>query len=577
MHALTYRITTVSPVVIEGRDGDPNMVPTMKYVPGTSMLGLFAQWFLEHRPPSAKPVYCDPQFQQWFLAGALKFGPAYLVEDRSYFPTPFSIQREKQSDEVHDFLHTDEEFQVQTKNFDPFCYLNNDMIAGRDVATRLHFHHARDRRKGIPLESALFTYEAIEPEQCFEGMIIGEEGILQALADKYPPTWKGYLGRSKNAQYGMVKVALMPPKPIKLPDTTVWENEISLTLLSDTIIYNDEGFATTDWRCLSRYLGKSVEIRRAFIKAGRVEHFVSVWRLKTPAEVCLAAGSTFLLDISACDRGQLAVLAREGIGERTHEGFGRCVFDRQRHDQLHELKNVVKTWPRPLPMKDKEVPLPPPMTRTILMTILREYFVQQSGVLAINEQREFVGLPPASLLGKLETMARGKSHQEFVDALNVLVHTVSFQVNNKSIERLEHDGWSARMIAALNPVLNQEFSTENAFIAAVTVHMTDSLSQEDQITLCNAARKFNQPKPVQRHLENCRNKNGTLLDFLRDHPATVASLITQTPHSQALKLCQAIGYQPETDRVLAKMFEGASLAAFFSAMRKRAKAQEGTV
>ncbi len=103
----------------------------------------------------------------------------------------------------------------------------------------MNFHHARDREKGRPREGMIFTYEAIAKDQTFQGEIRGKFEDLNAFievckSDKFE--WIAYIGRSKNAQYGQVKIELSE-RVIKPEVTIQIQPQISLTLLSDAIVY----------------------------------------------------------------------------------------------------------------------------------------------------------------------------------------------------------------------------------------------------------------------------------------------------------------------------------------------------
>ena len=80
-------------------------------------------------------------------------------------------------------------------------------------------------------------------------------------------------------------------------------------------------------------MGKGVKVLKAFAKAGQAESFVGKWGLKKPLETCLLAGSCFLLDISDAEISKLIELERFGLGEKTNEGFGKCIFALQTTDE----------------------------------------------------------------------------------------------------------------------------------------------------------------------------------------------------------------------------------------------------
>ncbi|MCP4691516.1 MAG: hypothetical protein GY859_25955, partial [Desulfobacterales bacterium] len=308
MHKLSYRITSLAPLVISGGHGDMNMVSTGEYIPGTTVLGLLAGRFIKETG-SGKP-HEDDKFNHWFLAGGLTFGAACIASDpdagsgKAYWPTPVSIRRDKHKDLVYDMLFHESEKDLETRAARRFCNLDGGGFKTMDVNTDLNFHHARDRQKGIPLEGRIFNYESINPGQRFEGEISGAPEDLLGLVKTLGRRWTAYAGRSRSVQYGAVKFEILDDAPAAVPAaprTEIDKNgRLSLTLLSDAILYNDCGFPTADKETAQKYLG-GVKIIKAFIKTRRVENFISVWRLKKPTEVCLSAGSSFLLEVTDRD------------------------------------------------------------------------------------------------------------------------------------------------------------------------------------------------------------------------------------------------------------------------------------
>lgn len=433
MHIITYTITTLAPVVIAARYGDMNLINTEQYIPGTSVLGLLAYRVLARKRLSSAQALTDDHFHRWFLLGEIQIGNAYIVsydeygKKRTHFPTPFSIHHEKHHNKrIYDLLYVDDDFQEQTRHLGKFCTIESSEIYTKKVETELNFHHARDRQKGISKEGMIFNYEAIAKHQTFEGEIRGEIDDLNALIEmckRDTPEWIAYIGRSKNAQYGQVKIEFSTPfalpQPVIQPQKT-----ISFTLVSDTIIYNKYGFPTTNIKDLLTYLPKAqLYDDKAIIKKSSVENFISVWRMKKPSETCFAAGSTFLLDISQCDVQQLAELEKSGIGERTHEGFGQCKFGWQVEEKPEVYpcdapsKNNESDWPKPkFPMT--------PKVKDILKTVAQETFEKQTKWLALQDLEGFKKRLPssASFIGRLQAIAKNcRSQKVFTLTLTELM------------------------------------------------------------------------------------------------------------------------------------------------------------
>jgi len=135
-------------------------------------------------------------------------------------------------------LYVDDNFDEQTESINKFCVLEKDKLTTQEVETGLNFHHARDRKKGVSEEGKIFNYESVSPGQIFEGEITGDEKNLHNLITICENKWIAYLGRSKNAQYGQVEFEIIDEKT-EIETEIEWNNEISLTFLSDTIIYNN--------------------------------------------------------------------------------------------------------------------------------------------------------------------------------------------------------------------------------------------------------------------------------------------------------------------------------------------------
>jgi len=507
MHRIRYRIKTLAPVVIASKAGDMNMITTERYIPGTSVIGILASRVITKN--NLSDAHKDTDFYNWFLAGKLKIGNAYIFSKDQYdrdvphVPVPFSIQKEKKDEtKIYNLLYVDDDDEdlkdVQTKSIDSFCapnflyeHIGDDTLQTKAVETSLNFHHARDREKGTSEKGKIFNYESVSPNQIFEGEITGEQAGLQELINLCDDETPCYAGRSKNAQYGKIRFEFVDKEPTQcsFPEIETDNDEISLTFLSDTILYNDNGFSTADTKELEKYLG--VEIEKAFVKKGQVETFVNKWQLRKPSETCFLAGSTFLLKgISKDHLAGFAELQQSGIGERTHEGFGRCVFGWKTDKQLYEPKEDSVKLEKP------KHPIPA-MTQKILETIVRDSVKKQAELKGLDKQNGFNKPPSNALIGKLSAILKG---------------SITRDKFKESLEKLK--------------------------------------------------------KPARSQLEHCNNGSKTLWDFLMDR--NTQSILNKSSSANLKDICKEIEYNPEEDEKLSNLYQ-IYLETFFSMMRKRSK------
>lgn len=419
MKAIRYHIEALSPLLFTSNTGDPNMVSTLDYIPGTHLRGLFANEYIRKNNLKDKAEQ-DEKFCRWFLKGDVKFLNAYIAtkgengQDIQHYPIPISIQQEKHNEGIYHDLLLNEEQLPDTKYEPGYCRLGEEYIYRLSVKKSLNFHHARDRERGASKKEGIFNYESIDDGQVFEGFIIGSEEDLKDLINTVPEGIY-YLGRSRNNQYGKVRFQILNKEPEDFASVIkgleIEPGDAVLTLISDTIIYNENGFSVVDVREFEKAIG--CKVKKAFIRATEEEGFISKWRLKTPQERCFKAGSCFKIEIKDEDIPRLKELQKKGIGEMTYAGFGRFVIGWQRKEtyQSEDNKKPEKTYKKP----SQEVP---EHVKNLISEIILDNLISYQRKNAINKANEFnKNLPPASLLSKLEKNVMNGELQKLLNDL----------------------------------------------------------------------------------------------------------------------------------------------------------------
>lgn len=412
MFRLKYRITTLAPVLVTTSAGDTNMVSTCDYIPGGTLIGVFANKYIRKKS-IVNDAHIDDTFYQWFLNGGLRFSNACIISHNgdnnteNNFHFPISIQKEKHNEKkLHNLLFADDHFydkKIQTSSIGGFGRIVGTTLYSQDVKKTISFHHERDRESGVSKEGLIFNYESIDQGQVFEGSILGDRVTLDEFKELFKDDHLSYIGRSKNAQYGKVKIEINHESPSelnsKIDNLKVDEEEISLTLLSNTIIFNKNGFSSVDKDDLKNALGDGVEIKKTFIRTGEVENFISVWRLRKPSMTCILAGSCFLLKVTGNDNiNRLRELVKEGIGERRGEGFGRIEFELKTDEELNSKDNNLASNKRP----EGDMP---PNTKEIAVALVKDYIKKHVELTALNEAKDFsFANLSKSLVSRLEAM-----------------------------------------------------------------------------------------------------------------------------------------------------------------------------
>jgi CRISPR-associated protein Csx10 len=403
MYQLTYRITTLSPVVLSAHGGETHIVPTREFIPSSTLIGMLAARYIEKYYLYGN-AHKNDTFFNWFLKSGLSFGNAYIesIDKRGDYyknePIPFSIQQEKgnPTDAFDLLLHQN---QHQTSMIGGYGKIESNFLLKQKVKKSLNYHHQHDPDTGIVEEGIFFNYEAIETGQTFSGELRGEKEMLLEFKKEFNHHQSFHIGRSRNTQYGKIKFELISDVTacnLNVQDLEIKNGEVTLTFISPVLIYNKNGLSTTDDQYLLKSLniGDYVKIKKAFVKTDDIENYVSLWKLRTQSEICFKAGSCFLLaGVRETDKEKLAAIMRSGIGERRREGFGRVVFNLQKIAKLKvdERKEADVYLERDVPQETKE----------ILTTIVNDAIFQLAKSQAIQESLPFKGLRSKSILSRL--------------------------------------------------------------------------------------------------------------------------------------------------------------------------------
>ena len=412
------------------------MVSTLDYIPGSSILGIFAAKYIRAKKLGGN-AHLDAFFHNAFLNSGIIFTNAYINENDggaivAHYPTPISIQSLK-IDGTKIFDQLNGESGEQVENIGNYCMIDGNEISKINVNKSINFHHARDDRlSGHSDEGTIFNYESIDPGQNFSGKIIGGKKDVEYLLSLFERFMKINIGRSRKIQYGHAELRIISEAPeiftseIDSLKAENLNNSFTLTLLSASILYNENGFPSTSLLDLKTYLAESlgvsskdIYIENTFKKNETVENFVSKWLLKRPSEVSIKAGSCFKVKIDKFDeniKNSLVELQKRGLGERLGEGFGRFAINLQESKKYDIQGEVVQKIEKP----SGEIP---EITKNIIKNIVIESYQTSASVQALNDCREFCKykdrIPTNSLLGKLELMLNdSNSGADFVEKIN---------------------------------------------------------------------------------------------------------------------------------------------------------------
>ena len=336
MKALLLELKLISPALfMDVNSGDPNSAASLEYIPGSALRGALIGAYLRETGNSEVDA-ADPEFRDLFLNEKVFYLHAYPMNasGQRLLPTPFSFQKEKDSpeNEVWDFSVEDEKESGKTwqRVNIPFCSLNQQgKLALMQPLQSMNIHISRaDRQQVTRTGSTVFRYQALSAGQSFQAVILSDEHeLLQKLAGWAPENASLFLGKSRQAGYGRVRIS----SAVLLDN---WEEysvcgddqeELVLTLLSDALLRDPLTGAFTSDIC--RALSIEAALKTAFIQTVVTGGFNRKWNLPLPQAQALKAGSLWVFQKTSELEEKLKGLQKTGIGERTQEGYGRIALN----------------------------------------------------------------------------------------------------------------------------------------------------------------------------------------------------------------------------------------------------------
>jgi CRISPR-associated protein Csx10 len=375
MKAVTFLLHTQQPILATSLQGDPNSDVSYPYIPGSMIRGvLIGRYLKRHGLRETDDILDIQRFPDvtrlFFDDEKTRYLNAYPADNnrKRTLPVPRSWYKDKgvefsetTDEDVYDFskIPIDE----REENLSPkllkedFCTVEDDAIILYRVKRRINIHNQRDRKKGRGTEGngAVFSYDAIDARQTFQAAVLCDSQDDKSIIESLLQPEDIWLGGSQSAGYGHTIIELVQNNsdwhevgiPLEERIRIERNENLTITLLSDTIIRNDCGQVVADPEVLRHLLSKllAVDIQFKKIKykneSGEekeiedgiyaistiVGGFNRKWGLPLPQTSAFAAGSVFIFNKVNLDLQRIKILEDRGIGERRVDGFGRFVLN----------------------------------------------------------------------------------------------------------------------------------------------------------------------------------------------------------------------------------------------------------
>lgn len=287
---------------------------TLDYIPGSSLLGYFANQYLKNNK-------LDQTFYDMFVLGKLQFSNAYISDEywNEYIPIKQSIYKQKVGNTYFDKSIEDNENEILSKVRNKYMSLKGHQTLIKDVNKEMVYHHRRPEDKSIghvvsndDIKNGMFyQLEVISENQCFIGHIRGQGKYLKEILEYISGTIQ--IGKSKSTQYGNIIIENIEYHELTTHIYKAGE-EVILTLVSPLLLLDNKKESILDLQ----YLAEIFELDQPqfYVDYTKIGGYNAKWQLQKPTYVAFAQGS--------CIKGVLkkdmpqhiikGVLIQEGLG-----------------------------------------------------------------------------------------------------------------------------------------------------------------------------------------------------------------------------------------------------------------------
>lgn len=325
------------PLCITATATPDNLIPSLAFVPGRTLLGAMAAWLIAEDARAEATLLTSGQVS---VSDALPLPQLpEKLEGLQVLPAPLSLQNEKptgasgelpwwaQAGEppkrLDGLSRSDDQDELKRPADDLFVYRQNEQAAWctYQPARRVRLRNGRPNPQQD--DASLFAIEQIVEETCFFAELHGSVDDLEELSAKLAPVLEGRrwlrVGRA-GAPVEVAQFAFANHAP-----TPRTEGKALLVLASDLLVRDEKLRWRTalDEAALKELLDADVQLEDAMQDSVMVHGFNGTSRLWRMPAAAVRRGSVYR--ISGLGVAKLAARAANAqwLGERSHEGFGR--------------------------------------------------------------------------------------------------------------------------------------------------------------------------------------------------------------------------------------------------------------
>jgi|AntRauTorckE5430_2_1112549.scaffolds.fasta_scaffold00533_8 hypothetical protein len=344
MIRLSYLCTLCSDLLLNSSSASEGVSKSLSYIPGAKFLGIVAGQLYDESNPDTIAL---------FHSGKVRFGDAHpYVKDANVTMVPASWylpkgQEKKGPVYLHHKLSASRktelitEDNIQLKRAKDFYVTEGQNANGYErinVEQRFSLKTAFDASQRRSKEGQLFGYYAIPAGSVWEFNVDLDDETHADLLDK-KLVGQRRMGRSRSAQYGLIKIKAVGRTEVK--DGTTVQEEVSLLAHSNLAFYDQHGRPTVrpTPEQLNLPAGSKILWDQSRIRHRRYATRNAKRRTNNPDRLIITKGSVITVLISEPLNTSVWL---PGVGAHRAEGFGQLVANPKILQESTERQGMLK-------------------------------------------------------------------------------------------------------------------------------------------------------------------------------------------------------------------------------------------
>jgi hypothetical protein len=347
------------PLCITATATPDNLIPSLSFVPGRTLLGAMAAWLIGEGEEEAASLLTSGRIS---VSDALPLPEKpNRLETVEILPAPLTLQSKKPkgpAGEVPwwaeskaptlwlDAWNSEEKLKRPTDNL--FVYRPATDFEWMTFRPSVRVRLRNGRPNPNQIEPSLFSLEQIVEETYFLSELHGSKENMEQLVQKLASVLDGRRWLRVGKGGGPVEVVEL--SWCDKPSVITHEDSALVTLTSDLLVRDEllRWCTSLDEDVLRKLVGNNVQltIEKSMQDSVMVYGFNGTSRLWRMPVAAIRLGSVF--KVSGNGIRQLAKLASDGkwLGERTHEGFGRFRIDNKLPGVASKMVSESKPEPK---------------------------------------------------------------------------------------------------------------------------------------------------------------------------------------------------------------------------------------